>query len=215
MNIDHNVLLHHYNKYNSGYHKYNSKENRDFTYLFNGNFKFIPKLIRENQLMTLQNKLLDKTSWNLLEALQKDGRASYRELGNQIGLSTPAVSERIRKLEDAGIITGYRAVLDLEQLGRTMSGLLVNLIIQIIAGAIGGNAVGAASKDMSLGTLGNTIAGAIGGGVGGQLLGQLIPILANSGATPDLGTIVSQLVGGGVAGAVVTSIVGAIRNKTA
>ena len=49
--------------------------------------------------MTLQNKLLDDTSWKLLEELQKDGRASYRELGNQIGLSTPAVSERIRKLE--------------------------------------------------------------------------------------------------------------------
>ncbi len=71
--------------------------------------------------MTLHNKLLDETSWKLLEALQKDGRASYRELGNQIGLSTPAVSERIRKLEDAGIICGYRAVLDLEKLGRTIT----------------------------------------------------------------------------------------------
>jgi Lrp/AsnC family leucine-responsive transcriptional regulator len=71
--------------------------------------------------MTLQNKLLDETSWKLLEALQKDGRASYRELGHQIGLSTPAVSERIRKLEDAGFITGYRAVLDLEKLGRTIT----------------------------------------------------------------------------------------------
>lgn len=71
--------------------------------------------------MTLHNKSLDDTSWKLLEALQNDGRASYRELGNQIGLSTPAVSERIRKLEDIGIITGYRAVLDLEKLGRTIT----------------------------------------------------------------------------------------------
>ena len=71
--------------------------------------------------MTLHSKLLDKTSWEILEALQKNGRASYRELGNQIGLSTPAASERIRKLEDAGIITGYRAVLDLEKLGRTIT----------------------------------------------------------------------------------------------
>ena len=42
---------------------------------------------------------------------------------------------------------------------------LINLIIQVVAGAIGGNAVGAGVKDVNLGTLGNTIAGAIGGGV--------------------------------------------------
>ena len=71
--------------------------------------------------MTLHEKLLDKTGWALLEALQKEGRAAYRELGSQVGLSTPAVSERIRKLEEAGIITGYRAVLDLEKLGRTIT----------------------------------------------------------------------------------------------
>ncbi len=71
--------------------------------------------------MTLHNKLLDKTGRQLLEALQKEGRASYRDLGKQIGLSTPAVSERIRKLEDAGIIAGYRAVLDLEKVGRAIT----------------------------------------------------------------------------------------------
>ena len=58
-----------------------------------------------------------------------------------------------------------------------MSGVLINLIIQIVAGAIGGNVAGGASKDLSLGTAGNTIAGAIGGGVGGQILSA-----ANSGA---------------------------------
>jgi hypothetical protein len=42
-----------------------------------------------------------------------------------------------------------------------MSGTLINLIIQIVAGALGGNAAGAASKDLSLGTAGNTIAGAM------------------------------------------------------
>jgi len=50
-----------------------------------------------------------------------------------------------------------------------MSATIINLIIQLIAGAIGGNAVGAASKDVNLGTLGNTIAGAVGGVGGGQL----------------------------------------------
>jgi len=78
-----------------------------------------------------------------------------------------------------------------------MSGTLINLIIQIIAGAIGGNAVGTASKDVNLGTLGNTIAGAVGGGVGGQILAALIPILAQSASTVDIGALVSQAVGGG------------------
>ncbi len=68
--------------------------------------------------MTLHEKLLDKTGWKLLQTLQKEGRIAYRELGKAIGLSTPAVSERVRKMEEAGIITGYRAVLDLEKLGR-------------------------------------------------------------------------------------------------
>ena len=43
-----------------------------------------------------------------------------------------------------------------------MSGVLINLIIQIVAGAIGGNVAGGTSKDLSLGTAGNTIAGAVG-----------------------------------------------------
>jgi len=73
-----------------------------------------------------------------------------------------------------------------------MSGMLINLIIQIISGAIGGNVAGGAAKNIDLGTLGNTIAGAIGGGAGGQLLGMLIPLLANSASTPDIGSIVGH-----------------------
>lgn len=68
--------------------------------------------------MTLQGRKLDSTDWKLLEALQQDGRISYRELGQKIGLSTPAVSERVRKLEDSGVITGYGAKLDLAKLDR-------------------------------------------------------------------------------------------------
>jgi hypothetical protein len=48
-----------------------------------------------------------------------------------------------------------------------MSGTLINLIIQIIAGVIGGHAAGATLKNYTLGAVGNTIAGAIGGAVGG------------------------------------------------
>ncbi|MCB0967999.1 MAG: Lrp/AsnC family transcriptional regulator [Ilumatobacter sp.] len=60
---------------------------------------------------------LDDINRDLLDLLQADGRLSYREIGERIGLSAPAVTERIRKLEEAGVITGYRATIDYEKIG--------------------------------------------------------------------------------------------------
>jgi Lrp/AsnC family transcriptional regulator, leucine-responsive regulatory protein len=62
-------------------------------------------------------KLLDATSWQILAILQENGRIPFKELGKQVGLSAPAVAERVRRLEEAGIITRYRAELNLEKLG--------------------------------------------------------------------------------------------------
>lgn len=56
-----------------------------------------------------REKLLDTLGWKLLAELQTDARASFAELGRRVGLSTPAVAERIRRMEDEGIIRGYRA----------------------------------------------------------------------------------------------------------
>ncbi|MBI5931699.1 MAG: Lrp/AsnC family transcriptional regulator [Chloroflexi bacterium] len=68
--------------------------------------------------MTLEiEKLLDETGWRLLQALQENARLSYTELGQRVGLSSPAVTERIRRMEEAGIITGYHAEVDLAKLG--------------------------------------------------------------------------------------------------
>jgi Lrp/AsnC family leucine-responsive transcriptional regulator len=61
--------------------------------------------------------LLDEINRDLLDLLQTDGRMSYRELGERCGLTAPAVAERVRKLENAGVIRGYRATLDYEALG--------------------------------------------------------------------------------------------------
>ncbi len=60
---------------------------------------------------------LDDISIELLDLLQQGGRLTFRELGDRVGLSPPAVTERIRRLEEQGIIKGYRAVVDYEALG--------------------------------------------------------------------------------------------------
>lgn len=60
---------------------------------------------------------LDGTGIAILTELQRDGRLSYSELARRVGLSTPAVIERVRKLEDAGVIEGYGVRLNLEALG--------------------------------------------------------------------------------------------------
>jgi Lrp/AsnC family leucine-responsive transcriptional regulator len=64
-----------------------------------------------------QRRLLDETGWRILEELQQDARLTFQELGQRVGLSSPAVNERVRKLEDAGIITGYGAKLDYAKVG--------------------------------------------------------------------------------------------------
>lgn len=53
----------------------------------------------------------------LLAALARDGRASYTELAEKVGLSVSAVHQRVRRLEQRGLITGYRATLDPRLLG--------------------------------------------------------------------------------------------------
>lgn len=68
--------------------------------------------------------LIDETGWRLLAALQADPRLSWRALGRAIGLSTPAVSERMRRMEEAGVIVGYRVALDAARLGRPLQAFL-------------------------------------------------------------------------------------------
>ncbi len=69
---------------------------------------------------------LDETSWAILEALQQNARISYAELGKRVGLTSPAVAERVRKMEDAGIIDGYHAAVNLAALG-----LPISVVIQL------------------------------------------------------------------------------------
>jgi Lrp/AsnC family leucine-responsive transcriptional regulator len=63
---------------------------------------------------------MDATNWRVLKVLQQDARVSMAELGRRVGLSVPAVAERVRRLEDAGIIEGYRAIVNSRALRRTI-----------------------------------------------------------------------------------------------
>ncbi|MEV6646810.1 Lrp/AsnC family transcriptional regulator [Amycolatopsis sp. NPDC051371] len=60
---------------------------------------------------------LDDVDWHLLELLQEDGRLSFSELGRRVSLSGSAVTERVRRLEERGVITGYAARVNTTKLG--------------------------------------------------------------------------------------------------
>lgn len=77
-----------------------------------------------DQKVSVRNDFPDALDWRLLEELQQDARLSFNELARRINLSAPAVAERVRRLEDAGVITGYHAHVDPARAGRTVAALV-------------------------------------------------------------------------------------------
>ena len=67
---------------------------------------------------------IDAVDRQLIDLLRANGRASYAELARRVGLSSPAVHERVGKLEAAGVITGYRAVVDPAAVGLGVTALV-------------------------------------------------------------------------------------------
>jgi len=67
---------------------------------------------------------LDKKDRQILQALQADARQSLAALGKRIGLSQPAMSERVRKLEEAGVIEGYGARINLKAVGLGLQAMI-------------------------------------------------------------------------------------------
>ncbi len=70
------------------------------------------------------DKLLDQIGWKLLQELQINGRLSYAELGRRVGLTTPAVVERVKRMEEAGIIVGYHADIDPMKVGMPITAFI-------------------------------------------------------------------------------------------
>ena len=60
---------------------------------------------------------LDEIDWRILEELQQEGRVSYTELGRRVALTAPAVAERVRRLEEGGVIKGFHADVDASKVG--------------------------------------------------------------------------------------------------
>lgn len=68
---------------------------------------------------------LDETDIKILEILQKQGRTRRNDLAEKVNLSLPAASERLRKLEEANIISGYYAKLDYQRLGKDVAAFIL------------------------------------------------------------------------------------------
>jgi Lrp/AsnC family leucine-responsive transcriptional regulator len=70
------------------------------------------KRARLRDAIAFESNLLDDVNRRVLQELQADGRIGMAELGRRIGMSAPAVAERVQRLERAGVIAGYRAEID-------------------------------------------------------------------------------------------------------
>ncbi len=67
---------------------------------------------------------LDSINWKILKHLQENARVSNSEIGRQVGISSPAVSERIKKMEDAGVIHSYRTVISPFEAGYQLKAII-------------------------------------------------------------------------------------------
>ncbi len=84
----------------------------------------MPRKARNRGASAYEANLLDETNLRLLQELRADGRVGMAELGRRIGMSPPAVAERVQRLEREGVITGYRAELDPAALGFPVSAVV-------------------------------------------------------------------------------------------
>lgn len=69
-------------------------------------------------LFKLGGFVVDSTDMKIVKILQLDGRISMKDLGIRVGLTSPAVSERVKRLEENGVINGYKAIVSPDKMGK-------------------------------------------------------------------------------------------------
>jgi Lrp/AsnC family leucine-responsive transcriptional regulator len=84
----------------------------------------MPGKPRLREANAYEAKLLDAMNLRLLDELSRDGRLGIAELGRRVGLSAPAVAERVQRLERAGVITGYHAEINPAAVGWPVSAVV-------------------------------------------------------------------------------------------
>jgi Lrp/AsnC family leucine-responsive transcriptional regulator len=84
----------------------------------------VARKVRLRDANAYEANLLDDINLRLLHELRTDGRLGMAELGRRVGMSAPAVAERVGRLERSGVITGYRAELDPAALGFSVSAIV-------------------------------------------------------------------------------------------
>lgn len=67
---------------------------------------------------------MDSLDYKIITAIMNNGRITWSELAGQLGLSSPAAADRVRKLEEQGVITGYTALIDAESAGYGLAALI-------------------------------------------------------------------------------------------
>ena len=70
------------------------------------------------------NIKIDDLNWKILNCLQDNARESFANIGRKVGLTPPAVAERVKKLEDIGILTGYKAVVSHTEAGYQLKAII-------------------------------------------------------------------------------------------
>lgn len=73
---------------------------------------------------------MDSTDYRIIQILLEDGRIPMKELAKKVALSAPAVAERVKRLEEENVITGYKAKINYEKLGKKIN-VLINLKMNI------------------------------------------------------------------------------------
>ena len=73
---------------------------------------------------------MDSIDYRIIEILLKDGRLSMKELAKMVALSAPSVAERVRRLEESKVITGYKAMINYEKIGKTIN-VLINVDMNV------------------------------------------------------------------------------------